>query len=91
MTGEQFQHLANFIVTSQARNLRHAVESAKTLIDRCDGSVPEKTREWIWDLDEWQTEETGTDFLFDLVEKITIGNLRQSTKLWMAQTDPAIT
>ena len=46
MSGRQFQHLADVFVTNQTRNLRHAeVESAKTLIDRCNGSVPERTRE----------------------------------------------
>ena len=46
MTGEQFQHLANLFVTSQAKNLRYReVESAKTLIDRCYGSILERTRE----------------------------------------------
>ena len=92
MTGEQFQHLANLFVTNQAQNLRHReVESAKILIDRCDGSIPERTRKWIRELDKWETEETGTDFLFDLVKKTTYGNLRQTTKTWMSQTDPAIT
>ena len=44
MTGEQFQHLANLFVTSQTQNLRHReVESAQALIDRCDGSIPERT------------------------------------------------
>ena len=82
MSGEQFQHSANLFVTSQAKNLRHAeVESAKTLIHMCDGSAKERTRKCIRGLDECQTEEKGTEFLFDL---------RQSTKLWMVQTDPGL-
>ena len=45
MSGEQFQHLANLFLTSQAINLGQAeVESAKTFIDRCDGPVPERIR-----------------------------------------------
>ena len=72
MSGEQFKHLANLFVTSKARNPKHAeVEIVKTLIDICDGSVPEKTREWIRELDEWQAEETGMEFLLDLVKKKT--------------------
>ena len=92
MSQEQFQHLANLFVTSQAGNLRHSeTESAKTLIDRCDGSVPKRTRKLIRELDEWRTEEAGMNFLFDLVKKTTYGTLHQSKELWMAQTDPAIT
>ena len=58
MTGEQFQHLANMFVAGNAETLRHTkIQSAATGIDRCDGSVPELTREWIQAISGWETEE----------------------------------
>ena len=92
MTGEQFQHLANMFVASQAETLRHTkVQNAATGIDRCDGSVPALTREWIQAISGWETEEPGADFLLPLIKATTTGDLLQEVRRWMTGTQAATT
>ena len=92
MTGEQFQHLANMFVASNAETLRHTkIQSAATGIDRCDGSVPELTREWIQAISGWETEEPSPDFLLPLIKTTTTGDLLQEVRRWTTEPQAATT
>ena len=93
MTGEQFQHLANLFVTAKHRIsdtgrwkvLRHSSTDvmARYRNEPVSGSETGRVGNGVV--------RRGTDFLFDLIKKTTYGNLRQTTKTWLSQTDPAIT
>ena len=86
MTDEQFHLLVKMIGDNHAEIIKEKqIESAVRDMGHCDGSNSDQTRQWIMEIDGWQLEEPGVDFLFDLIEATTEGNLLDEIKQWLHQ------
>lgn len=84
MTAEQYQHLASLFAQSHRENKEEArLVRATAAIDRCDGSVPERTRRWIRALDGWSGESVTDNFLLNLAKSAGAGDLLGEVRRWI--------
>ena len=83
MSRAQYEQLLGLIHTNH-RNTQEDAElvRATASMDRCDGSVPESTRQWVRAMDGWATETVSDNFMLKLAKATTTGDLQEEVRRW---------
>lgn len=81
ITTEQLEQLKKLFSSSQAESLDHLrLTQAAAAIDRCDGSVPEATRQWLRAVDGWKKEGVSDQFVLRLAKLTSSGELLEEIR-----------